>query len=242
MQKPVAPISLFTSVVLFGVPTILFLLVADGIIPYFTQTLHLHPAMSWFIGGSIVFIPLFVTTVILVRRDGFHSWSAILERLRIQRLSPNDWKYLGGSVLVIGILTGLIMGAAQLLHTHFGLPPLDTSVSFMDFEPLKSSERWMLSVWAFMFFFNIVGEEILWRGYILPRQEAAVQQHAWIMNALLWMIFHIVFGLSLMLLLLPIIVVLPYAVQRTKNTSVGMILHALLNGPSFVLISFGVIQ
>lgn len=93
-----------------------------------------------------------------------------------------------------------------------------------------------------MFFFNIFGEELLWRGYILPRQELAMGNTAWIVNASLWMMFHLCFGVSLLIVLMPIIVVLPYAVQKTGNTNVGILIHALLNGPSFIMISLGIIR
>lgn len=134
------------------------------------------------------------------------------------------------------------MGAAHYAHTTFGFPALETSPPFMKFDPFSPSERWMLSVWAFMFFFNIVGEELLWRGYILPGQEITHGNMAWLINAALWMMFHLCFGLTLMIMLLPIILVLPYAVQKTENTNVGILIHALLNGPSFIMISLGIIR
>jgi len=40
-------------------------------------------------------------------------------------------------------------------------------------------------------------------------------------------------------MLLPLSLILPYAVQRTGNTWVGVILHAAVNGPAFVAISMG---
>jgi len=218
------------------------MLVAYGAIPYFTQTLKIHPAMAWFFGGMIVFIPLFIASILLVLRDGFRTWNDVFDRLRIHSMTKRDWKYVGGSFLVISIVSAIIMGIAELLHTHFGFPPMEKFPPFMKFEPFDASQRWMLIVWVMMFFFNIVGEELLWRGYILPRQEAAVQHRAWIINAALWMMFHLCFGLSLMIVLLPIMIVLPYAVQETKNTLVGMLIHALLNGPSFIIISLGILQ
>jgi membrane protease YdiL (CAAX protease family) len=44
-----------------------------------------------------------------------------------------------------------------------------------------------------------------------------------------------------MIMLLPIVVILPYAVHKTSNTSVGILIHALYNGPSFVLIATGLV-
>jgi len=37
-------------------------------------------------------------------------------------------------------------------------------------EKLQPGEGWLFLAWLPYFFFNIVGEELLWRGYLLPRQ------------------------------------------------------------------------
>jgi membrane protease YdiL (CAAX protease family) len=92
-----------------------------------------------------------------------------------------------------------------------------------------------------MFFFNIFGEEMLWRGYILPRQEAAHGRGAWMVNAALWMLFHLCFGPFLIVILLPILVILPWAASKTGNTSTALLVHGLLNGPMFVLVALGLL-
>lgn len=225
---------------LFGVPTIFFFAVAYGVIPYLTTEFFLHPAMAWFIGGTLIFSPLIVAAIVLARRDGFRSNVELAQRLRLRKMTAHDWKYTIISLVIIGALTGIIMGAAHLLRIQFGFPALHTTPPFMEFEPFDPSERWMLGVWLVMFFFNIAGEELLWRGYIQPRQEVSFGKNAWLVNAAFWMMFHLGMGVSLMILVLPIIVVLPYAVQKTGNTAVGILVHALLNGPSFVMIALGV--
>jgi len=93
-----------------------------------------------------------------------------------------------------------------------------------------------------MFFFNIVGEEILWRGYILPRQELQHGKYAWVINSALWLVFHACFGLDLIILLLPILITIPYVAYKTGNTSIGILTHGLLNGPMFVLVALGLIK
>lgn len=237
----IRPITFGSSVLLFGVPTIFFFVVAYGIMPFLTEAFHVHPAMAWFIGGTMIFSPLFAVAIMLARRDGFRSATELSARLRLRSMSPRDWKYTIVSLVIIGALTGIIMGVAHLLHVAYEVPALRTTPPFMEFEPFAPSERWILGAWLAMFFFNIAGEELLWRGYIQPRQEASFGTYAWSINAALWMMFHLGMGISLMILVLPIIVVLPYAVQKTGNTVVGMLIHALLNGPSFVMISLGVI-
>ena len=67
-----------------------------------------------------------------------------------------------GGIVAMLVFTGLVIGISLILTKKFGIPALKTTPSFMEFEPLKAGERWMLLIWLVMFFFNIVGEEILW--------------------------------------------------------------------------------
>jgi membrane protease YdiL (CAAX protease family) len=241
MKTSIKPISPANTLLLFGVPTIAFLAVCRLLIPQLNQNFQLHPALSWFIGGFLVFVPLFVLAVYLTKRDGFRTKAQLLARLRLRKMSSRDWKYTIISTLLIMVISGAIMGISKFLNLQFGIPEIETTPSFMDFEPFQKNERFLLLVWLVMFFFNIFGEELLWRGYILPRQEINLGNYAWFFNAILWVMFHLCFGIQLMILLLPILFILPYVVQKTQNTWVGIYIHALVNGPSFIMVSLGVI-
>lgn len=225
---------------LFGIPSALFLIICRVWIPLMHQSYGLHPALSWFIGGLLVFLPLFLLAIYLVRKDGYRTKEEILSRFRLRKMSLRDWKYTLISTLVVMVLTGAIMGISKFLNLRFGLPEIETTPSFMKFEPFQGNERFLLLAWLVMFFFNIFGEELMWRGYILPRQEVNMGRNAWIFNALPWILFHVCFGIQLMILLIPIMFILPYAVQKTKNTTVGISIHALVNGPAFIMVSLGV--
>jgi len=241
MSPKIKPVSTLNSVLLFGIPSALFLIICRVMIPLLHQTYGLHPALSWFISGLLVFLPLFLLAIYLTRKDGFQSKPEIFSRLRLQKMSSRDWKYTLISTLAIMMLTGAIMGISKFLHTQFGIPEIETTPSFMKFEPFQGNERFLLLAWLVMFFFNIFGEELMWRGYILPRQEISLGKSAWLFNALLWVLFHICFGVQLLILLIPILFILPYAVQKTQNTWVGIGIHALVNGPAFIMVSLGVI-
>lgn len=107
---------------------------------------------------------------------------------------------------------------------------------FVNLSPLQGMERLLLLVWLPMFFFNIVGEEILWRGYIQARITA---RNGWLICAGLWWLFHLPFGLDLMIMLLPITIVVPYVFERTRSTLACVFIHGIYNGPLFVAIALG---
>jgi len=231
------------SIVLFGIPSVVFFLITRVLIPYFRENSSTHPILVWFIsGGLFLFIPLFVLTLILYKSDKYDlDMKTLIMRFRLTELHRQDWIWSLCAFLLILILMGVIMGLWKLLSLHLGLMPLDTTAPFLQFNPLRGAEVLFLLVWIPFFFFNIVGEELLWRGYILPRQELTFGRYAWFINGILWTFFHLFFGLHLLILLLPSLFIIPYVVYRRQKTLIGIIIHALLNGPSFILVSLGIL-
>ncbi|MBN2546997.1 MAG: CPBP family intramembrane metalloprotease [Spirochaetes bacterium] len=243
MNIKLKPMKLFHSIILFLIPAIYFLFIAYIIIPFFNNKLFIHPALSWFIGGIFVFLPLFITALVLVYFDHkTFDFKFVLARLRIKRITKKDFFYILFGLILIFMFTGFIMFISKIFNIYFKIPLIKTNPPFMEFDPLTGYERYYLIIWLFMFFFNIVGEEILWRGYILPRQELEHRNFSWVINSILWLVFHACFGAGLIILLIPIIIVLPYIAYKTKNTLNGIIIHALLNGPMFIMIALGIIK
>ena len=83
-------------------------------------------------------------------------------------------------------------------------------------------------------FFNIVGEELWWRGYILPRQELTHGKITWLIHGTLWACFHMFkwWAVPFMLITCQII---PFVAQKTKNTWPGMINHIIINGAGAIM-------
>lgn len=220
--------------------TAYFWVLVTSFIPFLKLQFTLNPALYWFITGYLLFIPLFTGALLLARAEGFTGPKEMLAALAVKPMTPGDWKYALGSTLLAFMLTGLIFGVSFFLSANYGLKPLDTTPWFMEFRPFEGLEILLLLVWLPMFVFNILGEELLWRGYIQTRLEQK-SSYAWLYVSLFWLIFHTPFGVDLLLVLIPIILILPYAVHKTRNTTVGILIHALYNGPTFVLVSLGLI-
>ena len=75
---------------------------------------------------------------------------------------------------------------------------------------------------------NIVGEELWYRGWMLPRQEASFGNKAWIVNAVMFTFQH-TFQPWNMLAMLPGSLFVCYAVQRRKKTWLSILWHGILN-------------
>lgn len=159
-----------------------------------------------------------------------------IQRLRFRKITRRDMLWAIGGLILVGVFSGIIMKGLELTIGKF-----DHSPSFMSFEPLTKGRYWLLLVWFPYWILNILGEEILWRGVMLPRQEIAFGKYAWVIHGFGWGLFHIAFGWQLLITLIPLIFIQSYVVQKTKNSWIGVIMHGGLNGPSFIAISFGLI-
>jgi len=84
-----------------------------------------------------------------------------------------------------------------------------------------------------------MGEELLWRGVMLPRQEIAFGKYALLVYGSGWGLFHVAFGWKMMVPLIPILFIQSYIVQRTKNSWNGVVIHSIVNGPTFLAIALG---
>ena len=105
--------------------------------------------------------------------------------------------------------------------------------------PLKGN-WWIVVVYFIGWFFNIVGEEFWFRGYILPRQELAFGKNAWVVNALMFTLTHI-YQPWILIAILPSILLLVYVVQTHKNTWISIIQHGVVNIGVLILLVVGVV-
>ncbi|MCS3006571.1 CPBP family intramembrane metalloprotease [Bacteroides thetaiotaomicron] len=192
----------------------------------------------WFIcGGLGVFTPLIIADVMMLRKEGGKfTKETFVERLRFRPMTRRDWRYSLLALVVIGLLTSGIMIAMQVLFSDFNHTP-----SFMTLDPLSPGRYWLLLAWLPYWLLNIGGEEFFWRGVLLPRQEKTLEDKTWILHGTGWAIFHIAFGWQLLVMLLPLLYIEPYVVQKTQNTWTGVFLHGVINGPSFIAIALGII-
>lgn len=176
------------------------------------------------------------------------NWAAFSERMRFPRLRIKDILLAVGLFLLASTAyamfnqIGLALIQAGLIPIPNGLPALvDPRVSF-DLAALDRlaggslAGRWDLAaLFIFMFIFNMVGEELWWRGYILPRQELVHGKRTWLLHGLQWTFFH-AFKWWDMIGLLPVCLILSFSAQKLKNNWPILIAHSLVNGISVVLV------
>jgi len=221
-----------------GGAIVLFVAVQYGI-PFLHEACGVAPLIGWWLASGIIVFVLFVGAILAARyRTKANSLRGVLFALNIRSMSKTDTLWALGSLLGVVALTGIVVFIARLFSMD--LLSQDVYASFLRMDKLKPGEYWLFLAWLPYFFFNIVGEEFMWRGYLLPRQSATLGRYAWILNGFLWAIFHIAIGWRIAILLLPIEFIVPYVVQKRQNTWVGIIIHGLYNGSGFVMVALGV--
>ena len=232
----VPPLGLAGSVVLFGAGALLLLLTTRVAVPTLVSATGAEPAVMWFLAAStVLFGPLPLAAALLLyreRRPGRQvSWGA---RLRLRAMNGGDWLWTVGGLATVGVLSGGIGTTLRMLPHGAKLRP-----SFMAFEPLGPGRYWILGAWLPFFVLNVVGEEFVWRGIVIPRQEVAFGGMAWLVNGILWLLFHAAFPWQVLVTLVPITLILPYVVQRRRNTWAGVIIHAGFGATGFLALACG---
>lgn len=227
----VKPLGLAGSVIWFGIPTLLLLAGTQLLIPFLIRS-GVHGLYSWYICGFTVMGAMLIA-----------AWKAAGTGSRVKKLRlEKPTKSLLKTTAVTSVITLVCMGAVWFLINALAGPEESMMPPFLKGTVIEGQNRTLLLLaWLPMFFCNIVGEELLWRGYLLPRQEQRFGSKAWILNGALWIVFHIPFGLRTILMVLPVFFALPWMAQRTRSTWPGIILHALVNGPAFAAILTGLI-
>lgn len=201
--------------------------------------------------GSIwsVTIPLIPLSYLLfVREHREKKLPLYCQRFRFKKLSWLDLKYLvigiGVSLLAEGLLSGTGKYFAQVEYlappSHLPIPfhPLkEMTLPMTHFMGIELAGNWKFAMgFIVLHTLAMLGEEIIWRGYILPRQEISLGKKAWLVNGILW-----AYGMHLFLkwnfiAMLPSMLIVPYAAQKTKNTWVAVGIHMIPNMILWILI------
>jgi membrane protease YdiL (CAAX protease family) len=122
--------------------------------------------------------------------------------------------------LALGLLLNML---AQFIFELIGFRPPEPDVQLTNIPFL-----------VIVFIMNISGEELWWRGYILPRQELEHGKLAWLVNGILWSLFHIFKWWAVPFMLVRQWMI-PFVAQRTKNTTPPFLMHLISNGLGLLL-------
>jgi membrane protease YdiL (CAAX protease family) len=248
-EQALRPLGWGASLALFSLPAVIVFFAFHLFRPWLESTGY-NPFTSYLAALCVPLALLFAAALIAYHRmEGRPlTWVAFSERMRLPRLSWQDVFWGVAIFFVSGIGYGLIsrlvlaLIGAGWISLPAGLPGWVDPRAVITLETLAETAgglirgRWdIAALYLVTFFFNIAGEELWWRGYILPRQELAFGRRTWLVHGLLWAGFH-AFKWWDVLSLLPFCLLISYSAQRTRSTWGALIGHALFNGANLVMI------
>lgn len=246
------PMSIQMALFYFGIPAVVAVLIVYVVMPLLSAR-----GVPIFFNYSLVYatvpmLGLIVASLIAYRREGnVMSWSEFTNRFRLNKMDGKSWLWAIGLTLFMVLSAGLLSFTSRWLASFSFLAPPDywpaelkptapagpTSgalpTEFMGL-PLAGN-WWILVVLLISLVIATFGEELWWRGYILPRQELAHGNRTWLVHGLLWTAFHL-FAPWNLLAILPGCLALSFVAQRLKNTWPAVIAHGLANGLLVVIV------
>ena len=215
----------FENILLFGLPALGMVAAFYFISPALAQFMPLGEARL--LAGSLVMVGLLLASLIGFLGEGHpRTMTAFIERFRLTRMNKRTWLWAVGGLVAYVLLAVTANASVPLVYRAIGFTP-----------PIETAEPWGLSALPLVLFtlaLNILGEEIWWRGYILPRQEAQFGKSAWVWHGILWAFFH-AFKWWTIPPLLFVCLVVPFVAQRTRSTWPGILSHLVVNGLGILL-------
>ena len=244
----VRPLGIRQSLLLVLVPAIPAALLIHLLVPAIVRQSgmpFLYAYLPWWMGFEALYL---AAALVAYRLEGNPpAWAQFAGRYRLRRIKGQDWLWLAAllgtfALVAVGLavwgvqlssLPGLRVSAAFPAELNPGNPAGMIAGEFMG-APLRG-QWWIAAVYFMGWVLNILGEELWFRGYMLPRQEAAYGKWAWGLHGLVWALHHI-WQVWTLVLLLPYSFLWSYIIQRGRNTWIPMVVHGLAN-----LVPLGVI-
>ena len=172
----------------------------------------------------------FVLVAILIGREQRTlSWSTVREALWLRSpRSPRSGR-VGGRIWLIVIPLILAFVAAQELVPTFAAPQ---SREFATLVESDAARAFLDGAWgryavilALLVFTTVLGEELLFRGYLLPRMNGAFGRGDWVANGLLFTVYHLHVPWAMPATLLDMFT-LAYPTKRYRSAWIGIAVHS----------------
>ena len=165
------------------------------------------------------------------------SWAVFRERFRLRAFTRKEGLWVVGILVLCVIADALLEGTGKWLASvpafappDYFPPPfnplVDVRFPVAEFLGVPFKGNWFIAgLWIPLSLVSMIGEEFLWRGYLLPRQELTHGKWAWLLNGLLWgYLFHV--GMKWQYLgMWPSMLLTAWIAQRLRITWASVAVH-----------------
>jgi len=173
----------------------------------------------------------FILVLILVRRElGTLEWPRVRDALWLR--SPKDPKTgrVGGRVWWWLVPLVVLLALLQEVPAIPG-PSVRDLANFLDSDRgeafFSGSWGWFAVVVVFVIFNTVLGEELLFRGLLLPRMQAVFGKGDWVANGVLFTLYHVHVPWVMPETLVEGIFLEAYPSRRLQSAWMGIIVHSV---------------
>src|SRR5215213_1989324 len=172
----------------------------------------------------------FVLVLLLVHRErGSLRWAVLKDALWLQAPRSPTTGRVGGRLWLVLVPAVLLLGAEEFIPAF---PPV-TGHDFTAFVQSDAGQAFMSGNWGFyalivvfVVFNTVLGEELLFRGVLLPRMKGAFGRWDWVANGVLFALYHLHVPWVIPQTLLVDTFALSYPSRRYRSALIGIIVHS----------------
>jgi membrane protease YdiL (CAAX protease family) len=172
----------------------------------------------------------FVLVLILVYRErGSLRWPVLKDALWLHSPRSPRTGRVGGWLWLVLVPATLLFAAEEFIPTF---PPAighDMGAflgSHAGGEFFSGNWVWFALIVVLMVFNTVLGEELLFRGLLLPRMKGAFGRFDWVANGVLFAAYHLHVPWGVPATLLTDTFVLAYPSRRYQSALIGIIVHS----------------
>ena len=193
----------------------------DGIVPM---------AKALYVSLTVALVWQFMLVAVLVRREqGTLRWPTVRTVLWLRSpQSPRSGR-VGGRVWLILIPLIVLFGAAHELVPAIAAPENRDFANLVDSDAgkefLSGAWGWYALLLLSFIFNTVLGEELLFRGFLLPRMNGAFGRGDWVANGLLFTGYHLHVPWGMAATLLDMFFI-AYPTKRYRSAWIGIAVHS----------------
>jgi membrane protease YdiL (CAAX protease family) len=189
----------------------------------------------------------FVLVLILVHRErGSLRWSVLKDALWLHSPRSPTTGRVGGRLWLVLIPALLIFTAEGFIPHPFPPPTGHDFAAFVQTEAfaafMSGNWVWFALIAALSVCNTILGEELLFRGVLLPRMQGAFGRWDWVANGFLFAAYHLHMPWVIVATLLGDTLALSYPSRRYRSALIGIIVHSSQSALVLVLLLSLVLQ
>ena len=172
----------------------------------------------------------FVLVLILVRRElGGLEWSRMREALWLLPPRHPETGREGGRVWWWALLFVVLFAIWSMVPAIPGPSPRDFG-DFLDSDRgedfFRGAWGWFALVAVFAVFNTVLGEELLFRGLLLPRMRGVFGRRDWVANGALFAVYHVHAPWVILSTFVDGIFLLAYPARRFESAWMGIVVHS----------------